>query len=313
MFDELQSQFSTTAGRRQFSRDLGALIRIREFEQAEQILAGCLTVTGAEFALILDRSPLYDCDVFGWDDAMEAALDMLEGGMDISALGLSILDTLPESHGPGQPLPVSAECHVFGDTQFPFSRMSQDELIGLSGDDEEGWAAYSEGVAHGLRISGLDQLHAIVVDGDEDALFADDGQTPTQAAIGWFLSTQLFALRIHQLAHQLALGEGTLHAMPLLMMGQARAFIPESAFCTTREFTVVRKVVTPVATAPLPELSYDMRATPPSSHPLRHRVFDGQDLSASATEDAAAASGGGLFGRLFGGLRRAAPAPAAEA
>ena len=90
MFDELQSQFSTEAGRTAFIEQMCALIRTQQFDQCEAILQGGLSVTDSPIREVALATPLYTCSLHGWPEFMKWVSLAMDADAAITAIGCGL-------------------------------------------------------------------------------------------------------------------------------------------------------------------------------------------------------------------------------
>ncbi len=299
MFDELQSQFATSAGRHAFVEQMCALIRTQQFDQCEAILQGGLSVTDSPLREIALATPLYNCGLLGWSDFMKWVALAIETDAPITAIGCGLHK---DSHA-GLEANSPAEPHLdvfwFTDRKFPFTRISIEELQELSADRGASWGSYVEDAARKLRVTGLDALYGHIWPGVELSPFGRDGELPHANAVAWQLACLLFAQRVHQLIYQACLADGTLHGLPLLFVGTPAMAVPESAFAAGRMYEIPAEIPASAATAlPFDNATYQPVQQGGSGHSLRHKILGshdegGPDLAAPT------APRGGFFGRLL--------------
>lgn len=293
MFDELQSQFSTDAGRLAFAEQIASLIRARNFEQCEAILNGGLSVTDSPLREVALATPLYQCDILGWTDFMKWVSLAMSAEAPVSAIGCG-LNYAAMAGFQSEPL---LDVFWFTDRKFPFSRMPMDELQELCGVRGASWADYIEDSARKLRVTGLDELYAGLLPGVANSPFGLDGDVPSADAIAWQLSCLLFAQRLHQLMHQAMGSEGSVDAVPMLFVGTPALSIPEAVFAPSHAYIMpVEPVLAIDRNEDYDNSTYQPVASGGSTHSLRHKIL------ANVAHDepvAAIAKNGGFFGRLL--------------
>lgn len=299
MFDELQSQFSTEAGRMAFVEQICALIRTQQFDQCEAILMGGLSVTDSPIREVALATPLYNCTLHGWTEFMKWVSLAIETDAQVSAIGCGLRNEGFSGLAPNMPVEPHFDTYWFTDRKFPFSRMPIEELRELSADRGASWNAYIEDVARKLRISGLEALYGHIWPGVESSPFGPDGIPPDAHAVAWQLACLLMAQRIHQLVANAMATEGSLHQLPMLYVGTPVMMIPESAFAAATIFDLPKDLPAPTAMAVPFDNSTYQPVSQGSGHSLRHKILAHTDGSVPAQGDHAGIKSAGLFARLL--------------
>jgi hypothetical protein len=300
MFDELQNQFSTDAGRVAFIEQICTLIRAQEFEQCEAILMGGLSVTDSPIREAALATPLYTCALHGWPEFMKWVSLALEADAPVTALGCGLQYEGISGQIPGVPMEPHFDAFWFTDRKFPFSRMPIAELQELSADRGASWNSYIEDVSRKVRITGLDALFGHIWPGVECSPFAPDGAVPTADAVAWQLACLLMGQRIHQLIYQAMEVDGSIHQLPLLYVGTPMMAIPESAYSASKIYEVpVEMTMSPAMAMPFDNSTYQP-VQQNGGHSLRHKIMAQPDAVESAAPMAEPAGGkGGFFSRLL--------------
>ena len=300
MFDELQNQFSTDAGRIAFVEQICALIRAQEFEQCEAILMGGLSVTDSPIREVALATPLYTCALHGWPEFMKWVSLAIDADAPVTAIGCGLHYESLAGKTPNVPVEPHFDAFWFTDRKFPFARMPIAELQELSADRGASWNAYVEDVARKLRISGLDALYGHIWPGVESSPFEPDGSLPGANAVAWQLACLLLGQRIHQLIYQAMEVDGSLHQLPLLYVGTPVMAIPESAYAASKIYDLPAEVTM----APAMALPFDNSTYQPvqqsGGHSLRHKIMAQTDaLEAGAPMLEQTSGKGGFFTRLM--------------
>ncbi len=300
MFDELQNQFSTDAGRIAFVEQICALIRAQEFEQCEAILMGGLSVTDSPIREAALATPLYTCALHGWPEFMKWVSLAIEADAPVTAIGCGLHYDSLSGQSPNVPMEPYIDAYWFTDRKFPFTRMPITELQELSADRGASWNAYVEDAARKLRISGLDALYGHIWPGVESSPFSPDGAVPSANAVAWQLGTLLLGQRIHQLIYQAMEVDGSLHQLPLLYVGTPLMAIPESAYAASKIFEVPAEMTMPQAMAMPFDNSTYQPVQQSGGHSLRQKIMaqnDAVEAGAPIVEQTAGKSG--FFSRLL--------------
>lgn len=300
MFDELQTQFSTDAGRLAFVEQICSLIRTQQFDHCEAILMGGLSVTDSPLREVALATPLYSCGLAGWPEFMKWVSLAIDADAPVSAIGCGLHNGGFSGLVPNAPLEPHFDVYWFTDRKFPFSRMPIAELQDLSADRGASWNAYIEDAARKVRMTGLDALFGCIWPGVVHSPFGLDGELPRAEAVAWQLGCLLLAQRIHQLIYHVMETEGSLHQLPLLYVGTPNMNIPESAFAAATIYDVPADVPSvPVAAVPFDNSTYQP-VQQGGGHSLRHKIMaqgDGVEPMPSARD--VSGGKGGLFARFL--------------
>ena len=298
MFDELQNQFSTEAGRTAIVEQICALIRARDFDQCEAILMGGLSVTESPIREVALATPLYTCALHGWPEFMKWVSLAIDADAPVTAIGCGLHYESHAGQVPNAPSEPHFDTYWFTDRKFPFSRMPIAELQELSADRGASWNAYIEDKSRKLRISGLDALFGYVWPGVEHSPFGMDDDVPSADAVAWQLACLLLGQRIHQLIYQAMEAEGSLHQLPLLFVGTPVMAISESAFAAAKIYELpVETKIAPAMVMPFDNSTYQP-VQQSGGHSLRHKILaqhDGSDPTPAAVGTAKT----GFFSRLL--------------
>ena len=277
MFDELQNQFSTDAGRMAFVEQICALIRAREFDQTEAILMGGLSVTDSPIREVALATPLYTCALHGWPEFMKWVSLAIDADAPVTAIGCGLHYESLAGQMPNVPMEPHFDTFWFTDRKFPFTRMRIAELQELSADRGASWNAYVEDTARKVRMTGLDALFGYVWPGVESSPFGQDGELPSTNAVAWQLACLLMAQRIHQLIHQAMEVDGSLHQLPLLYVGTPVMAIPETAFAASKIYDLpIEMPMAPAMALPFDNSTYQP-VQQGSGHSLRHKIMAHHD------------------------------------
>ncbi len=160
MADDLSVQLSTWAGRKTVGSELAAMLRRREFDKVERVLAEHLTAYSGPIATACRGVSDGHVTLAGWDEVDADLVDLSRPERAVTAVGLDLSNYSDHEGQTWWDKEPYVEFAAYTDDVFPFSDSRRQDLLDLSETYPAPWTdqALGEETAH-LTVTGLRALN----------------------------------------------------------------------------------------------------------------------------------------------------------
>jgi hypothetical protein len=200
MADDLPELLSSAAGRRTVGGELAVLLRRREFDKAEQVLAEHLTAYSGPISTACRGISEDNVVLAGWDEVDADLVDLHRRDRGVTAIGLELSNYSDHEGQTWWDKEPFVEFAAYTDAVFPFSETRRQDLLDLSEAYPAPWTgqALGEETAH-LTVTGLRALNGALLQRASVAPWQPSSTTRLEnESVAEYLGWWWMHLRFHQ-------------------------------------------------------------------------------------------------------------------